>query len=61
MVKISKQKPRERNHDEKTTITLQYDLATGKVNLNERVYRLKEIREHLMLQIFEGTRTTHQC
>jgi hypothetical protein len=35
------------------TITLQYDLAIGKVNLNEIVYRLKEVRDPLMLRILE--------
>ena len=35
------------------TITLQYDLAIGKVNLNEIVYKLKELRDHLMLRILE--------
>ena len=35
------------------TITLQYDLAIGKVNLNEIVYRLKELRDPLMLRILE--------
>ena len=35
------------------TITLQYDLATGKVNLNEIGYRLKEVRDPLMLRILE--------
>ena len=34
-------------------ITLQYDLAIGDVNLNEIIYRLNEIRNHLMLQITE--------
>ena len=34
-------------------ITLQYDLAIGKVNLNEIVYRLKELRDSLMLRILE--------
>ena len=38
----------------KITITLQYDLAIGKVNLNEIVYRLKEVRDSLMLRILEG-------
>ena len=33
------------------TITPQYDLAIGKVNLNEIVYRLKEVRDPLMLMI----------
>ena len=34
-------------------ITLQYDLATGDVNLNEIVFRLKELRDLLMLKILE--------
>lgn len=34
-------------------ITLGYDLATGDVNLNEIVYRLKELRDRLMLTILE--------
>jgi len=34
-------------------ITLGYDLATGDVNLNEIVYRLKELRDRLMLRILE--------
>ncbi len=34
-------------------ITLDYDLATGDVNLNEIVYRLKELRDRLMLTILE--------
>ena len=32
---------------QKITITLQYDLAIGKLNLNEIVYRLKEVRDPL--------------
>ena len=35
------------------TVTLQYDLTTGKVNLNEIAYRLKELRGPLMLRILE--------
>ena len=35
------------------TITFQSDLTTGKVNLNEIVYRLKEFRDSLMLRILE--------
>ena len=35
------------------TITLQYDLSIGKVNLNEIVYKLKELRDPLMLRILE--------
>ena len=34
-------------------ITLGFKLATGKVNLNEIVYRLKEVRDSLMLQVLE--------
>ena len=36
------------------TISLQFDLAIGKVNLNEIVYRLKELRDPLMLSVLEG-------
>ena len=35
-------------------ITLRFNMAIGKVNLNEIVYRLKEIQNPLMLQILEG-------
>ncbi len=35
------------------SITCDFDLAIGKVNLNEIVYRLKEIRNSLMLQILK--------
>jgi hypothetical protein len=34
-------------------ITLDYELATGDVNLNEIVYRLKELSDSLMLKILE--------
>ena len=34
-------------------ITLRFDLATGKANLNEVVYELKELRDPLMLKILE--------
>jgi hypothetical protein len=34
-------------------ITLRFDLATGKVGLNEIVYKLKELRDPLMLKILE--------
>ena len=34
-------------------ITLRFHLATGKANLNEIIYRLKEIRDPLMLRILE--------
>jgi hypothetical protein len=35
-------------------ITLRFNLAIGKVNLNEIVYKLKELQNPLMLQILEG-------
>lgn len=35
------------------TITLEYDLAIGKVNLNEIVYRLKELKDPLMLEVLK--------
>ncbi len=34
-------------------ITLQFQLATGKVNLNEIVYRLQQLKDPLMLRILE--------
>ena len=39
--------------EQRIHITLQYDLAIGDVNLNEIIYRLNEIKNHLMLQIAE--------
>lgn len=35
-------------------ITLRFNMATGKVNLNEIVYRLKELQNPLMLKILDG-------
>ena len=35
------------------SITCDFDLAIGKVNLNEIVYRLKELRDSLMLRILK--------
>ena len=34
-------------------ITVRFNLAIGKVNLNEIVYRLKELRDPLMLRVLE--------
>ena len=34
-------------------ITLRFNLATGKVGLNEIVYRLKELQNPLILKILE--------
>jgi hypothetical protein len=41
------------------SITLQFKLAIGEVNLNEIVFRLKEIRDPLMLQILERILTAY--
>jgi hypothetical protein len=35
------------------SITCDFDLAIGKVNLNEIVYQLKELRDSLMLRILK--------
>ena len=35
-------------------ITLRFNMATGKVNFNEIVYRLKELQNPLMLKILDG-------
>lgn len=35
------------------SIALDYDISTGKVNLNEIVYKLKELQDSLMLMILE--------
>jgi hypothetical protein len=35
------------------SITCDFDLAIGKVNLNEIVYRLKELRDSLMIRILK--------
>jgi len=35
------------------SITCEFDLATGKVNLNETVYRLKEFRDSLMIRMLK--------
>ena len=34
-------------------ITVRYNLATGNVGLNEIVYKLKELRDPLMLEVFK--------
>ena len=34
-------------------ITLRFNLANGKVGLNEIIYKLKELRDPLMLKILE--------
>ena len=36
------------------SISLQFGLSIGKVNLNEIVYRLTEIRDSLMLKLLEA-------
>ena len=40
-------------------ITLRFNLANGKVGLNEIVYRLKELRDPLMLKILEQVLTSY--
>ena len=40
-------------------ITLRFDLAIGKVNLNEIVYELKKLRDPLMLKILEQILTSY--
>ena len=39
--------------EQKIHITHQLNLAIGKVGLNEIIYRLKEVRDPLMLRILE--------
>jgi hypothetical protein len=39
--------------EHKIHITLRYNMAIGKVNLNEIIYKLKELRDPLILQILE--------
>lgn len=50
----SKNLKREIAMEQEISITLRFDLAIGKVNLNEIVYKLKEIQNPLMLKILEG-------
>lgn len=40
-------------------ITLSFDLATGKANLNEIVYRLEELKNSLMLRILKEVLTSY--
>jgi len=40
--------------EQELNITLGFELSTGKVNLNEIIYNLKEIRDSVMLQILEN-------
>ena len=40
-------------------ITLHFDLATGKVNLNEIVYRLEQLKNPLMLRILKEILTSY--
>lgn len=39
--------------EHKIYITLRFNLATGKVSLNEIVYKLKELRDPFMFKILE--------
>jgi hypothetical protein len=45
--------------EQEISITLRFNLAIGKVNLNEIVYRLKELRDPLMLKILEEVLTAY--
>ena len=40
-------------------ITLDFELATGKVNLNEIVYRLDQLKNQLMLEIIKTILTSY--
>jgi hypothetical protein len=53
MVEVSTLK-REIVMEQEIHITLRFNLATGKVNLNEIVYKLKELQNPLMLRILKG-------
>ena len=54
-VYIAKYEPerKETVMEQQIHITLQFELATGKVNLNEIVYRLNQLKNTLMLQILK--------
>jgi hypothetical protein len=41
--------------EQEILITLRFNLATGKAGLNESVYKLKQLRDPLMLKILEQT------
>jgi len=43
-----------------SVITLRFNLAPGKVGVNEIIYRLKELRDPLMLKFFEVTHLTSE-
>ena len=50
MVRVPKRKQKKETVMEQDIhITLRYNLAIGNVSINEIVYRLKELRDHLML------------
>ena len=54
MVRVSqKNQEKETVMEHKIHITLRFSLATSKVGLNEIVYKLKELRDPLMLKILE--------
>ena len=47
--------------EQEINITLGFKLATGKVNLNEIVYWLKELRDPLMLHVVEEDSYLVRC
>jgi len=54
MVIVStKNQKKETVMEQEIHITLRFNLAIGKVGLNEIVYRLKELRDPLMLRVLE--------
>jgi len=61
MVRISKQnQEKEIVMGQEIDITLRFNLAPGKVVVNEIVYRLKELRDPLMLKFLEVTHLTSE-
>ena len=61
MVRISKQnQEKETVMGQEIDITLRFNLAPGKVVVNEIVYRLKELRDPLMLKFFPVTHLTSE-
>ncbi len=45
--------------EQKIHITLRFNLAIGKIGLNEIVYKLKEVRDSLMLKILQQVLTSY--
>jgi hypothetical protein len=43
--------------EQKIRITLDFELATGKVNLSEIVHRLEQLKDPLMLEVLKAILT----